>query len=228
MGEVIRKQASIEDIFADVRTTQERAAARGGVFQELAEQRLGPMLALVNGVEAQIMEAEAKAGPAVAALSAESGKADKLLGKVADDVWNALGRPAVDPYLSLLFPGGIAPYTDGDVTTQAGRMDLLVSLLRSPLHPRLSADVRVGAAEAVEAAAASLRVTVEQAMVARTQVDLLGRVRTALARAAQMELANLKRLYKAHGLREVDIHEVIPARSRASARKVATEAAPVG
>lgn len=228
MGKVIRKQASIEDIFADVGTTYERAVVRGGTFQALAEQRIGPVLAVVNHVEAQIAAADAQAGPALAALGAENIKADKLLGKVSDDVWNALGRPAVDPHLSLLFPGGTALYTDGDVAAQPRRMELLVSLLRSGVHPRLPADVRDAAADAVEAAAASLRAKVEPAMAAKTQLDMLGRVRTALARAAQMELANLKRLYKGHGLREVDIHEVIPTRSRASAKKASEPAAPVG
>ncbi|MDI1480305.1 hypothetical protein [Polyangium sp. y55x31] len=227
MGKVIRKQASVEDIFADVGTTYERAVARGGTFQALAEQRIGPVLAVVTHVKAQIAEAEAKAGPAVAALAAENIKADKLLGKVSDDVWNALGRPAVDAHLSLLFPGGTALYTDGDVATQPRRMELLVSLLRSGVHPHLPADARDTAADAVEAAAASLRAKVEPATAAKTQLDMLERVRTALARAAQMELANLKRLYKGHGLREVDIHEVIPTRSRASAKKAAEPAAPV-
>ncbi|MDC3988480.1 hypothetical protein [Polyangium jinanense] len=228
MGEVIRKRAPVKDIFADTRTTYDRAVVRGGTFQALAEQRLGPVLAVVSNVEAQIAEVEAKAGPALAALSAENGKADKLLGKVSDDIWNALGRPAVDPHLSLLFPGGIALYTDGDVATQPRRMELLVSLLRRQVHPRLPGDVREAAANTVEEAAALLRAKVEPAMAAKTQLEMLGRVRTALGRAAQMELANLKRLYKGHGLREVDIHEVIPTRSRASGKKGAEPAEPVG
>ncbi|MDI3291870.1 hypothetical protein [Polyangium sp. 15x6] len=224
MGEVIRKRAPVEDIFGDTRTTYERAVVRGGMFQALAEQRIGPVLAVVSHVEAQIEEAEAKAGPAIAAMQAENGKADKLLGKVSDDIWNALGRPAVDPHLSLLFPGGIGLYTDGDVATQPRRMELLVSLLRSQVHPGLPADVREEAANAVEEAAALLRAKVEPAIAAKTQLDMLERVRTALGRAAQMELANLKRLYKGHGLREVDIHEVIPTRSRAAKKKGAEPA----
>ncbi|MDI1450217.1 hypothetical protein [Polyangium sp. 6x1] len=225
MGQVIRKDGSVDVIFEDVQVTRERAVARGGVFQDLAEQRLGPVLAMVSHVDAEIAQAEAKAGPALAALAAENDRADKVIGKVSDDLWNALGRPALDPYLNLLFPGGIAPYTDGDVAAQPRRMDLLVSLLRSHVHPRLPAEPCDAAANAVEAAAASLRARVEPSMAARTQLDMLGRVRSALARTAQMELANLKRLYKGHGLREVDIHEVIPARSRPSTKKTAP---PVG
>jgi hypothetical protein len=41
-------------------------------------------------------------------------------------------------------------------------------------------------------------------------VRQLGRVKTALARVAQMQLANLKRVYKAQGFSEADIHAVIP------------------
>ena len=227
MGQVVRKDGSVDNIFEDVRVTQERAVARGGVFQELAEQRLGPVLVMVSSVEAQLAEVEAQAGPALAALGVEHDKANKVLGKVSDDLWNTLGRPALDPYLSLLFPGGLAPYTDRDVAAQPRRMELLVALLRSHVHPRLPAADRDAAVNAIEAAAASLRARVELAMAARTQLEMLGRVRTALGRTAQMELANLKRLYKGHRLREVDIHDVIPARSRASGKKMTPAPAPV-
>jgi len=224
MGKVIRKDGSVDGIFEDVRVTQERALARGGVFQELAEQRLGPVLAMVDSVEAEISEAEAKAGPALATLEVENDKANKVLGKVSDDIWNTLGRPGNDPYLSLLFPGGITPYTDGDVAGKPRRMALLVSLLRRHVHPRLPTEARDAAANIVEAAATSLRARVEPSMETRIQLEMLGRVRNALGRTAQMELANLKRLYKGHGLREADVHEVIPARIRVSAKKKAASA----
>ncbi len=51
MGVVIRKDAAAEDIFRDVRVTLANAAARGGVWQELASARLGAIrqLADANG-----------------------------------------------------------------------------------------------------------------------------------------------------------------------------------
>ena len=45
------------------------------------------------------------------------------------------------------------------------------------------------------------------------RVTLLQREKTALGRAAQMELAHLKRLYKSEGFSEADIHSVIPDRT---------------
>lgn len=41
---------------------------------------------------------------------------------------------------------------------------------------------------------------------------MLSHVRTALAKVVQAELANLKRLYKAEGFTEAEIHGVIPDR----------------
>ena len=48
----------------------------------------------------------------------------------------------------------------------------------------------------------------------RIQLQQLQRAKTAIAHSAQMELANLKRLYKAAGFSEADIHSVIPDRPR--------------
>jgi len=41
-------------------------------------------------------------------------------------------------------------------------------------------------------------------------VEMLGRMRTVMARSSQRELAALKRLYKAEGFTEAEIHTVIP------------------
>jgi hypothetical protein len=58
------------------------------------------------------------------------------------------------------------------------------------------------------------------------KLEMLGRMRDAVARAAQMELSALKRIYKAHGLSEAEIHTVIPAHTRAGRKK--NGAAPKG
>lgn len=51
MGEVIRKNAAVGDIFADVRSTLINAAAKGGEWKDLADAQLGSLLA--QAVEAQ-------------------------------------------------------------------------------------------------------------------------------------------------------------------------------
>ena len=41
-------------------------------------------------------------------------RADKVIGKVSDDVWSAVGRPTSDIAIDLLFPGGNAFYKAGE------------------------------------------------------------------------------------------------------------------
>ncbi len=48
----------------------------------------------------------------------------------------------------------------------------------------------------------------------RIRLQRLQRAKTAIAHSAQIELANLKRMYKAQGFSEADIHSVIPDRPR--------------
>jgi hypothetical protein len=43
---VIRSNAAVDDIFADVQTARDNAVATGGVARSLAEARLGPVLAI--------------------------------------------------------------------------------------------------------------------------------------------------------------------------------------
>lgn len=221
MGEVIRKDAPAEDIIGDVRATLHNATAKGGSFRELAEQRLVPVLTLFDGVEAQRNAARAEAEPLLAKVEAESARADDALSKVADDVWNAVGRPTADPALSILFPGGMAyyaDYEDGDITGQADRLEVLAQLLGSGIHPKLSLDKAQTAAAEVKQAAATLRATVEATRLPLERLSVLDRIRTAVAKSAYVELVHLKRLYKAAGFGETEIHTVIPDRGRARRR----------
>jgi hypothetical protein len=107
-------------------------------------------------------------------------------------------------------------------------MEVLAQLLTSNLHPNLEPQQAQAAADAVRAAALTLRQAVEAARGPLARVGVLERVHMALARSAAMELSRLKRLYKAAGFREAEIHAVIPDRSRSkkAAKAGATKTAP--
>jgi hypothetical protein len=225
MGEVIRKNAAALAILLDARTTLRNARERSGEVQRLADEKLAAVLTLADDVETRLRAARDEAAPLLAAVAVQNDLADRLLGRVSDDIWNLVGRPASDPALDILFPGGVTYYADGDVDEQPERMDLLVELLRSGIHPHLPAERAAGLAAEVADASGLLRAKVEAARPVEVRVALLGRVHAALARTAQIQLAALKRMYKANGMSEADIHKVIPDRpSSTSAGKIETPA----
>ena len=212
MGDVVRRTAAVDDIVADVKTTLGRARARK--WKATAEERLAPIVALIDATEARRTAARTEVAPLAAAIAAADDRADRLLGKMADDIWNDVGRPANDPALSLLFPGGVAYYADGEDDEQPDRMDLLAELLEAGVHPRLDRAVAGERAKAIRTEAALLRTAHDASRGPRLRMRLLERVRTALGRAAQMELAHLKRRFRAEGFSEAEIHGVIPDRPR--------------
>jgi hypothetical protein len=210
MGEVIRKNAATVDILAYARTTLNNAKQRGGDVQRLAEEKLAPTLLLAEDVTGRMQTASTEAAPLIAALDAENDVCDDLLARVQDDVWNLVGRPASDPALDVIFPGGIGYYAEGEVNSQPARMLLLAELIRASIHPRIPAERATAFAAEITEGANRLRAKAEAAATARDRANLLKRMQTALARTTQLQLAALKRLYKAHGLSEADIHRVIP------------------
>jgi hypothetical protein len=236
MPETIRKTAARDDILEDFKTTHLNAMARGGVAATLAEQRLLPILKIIASVKAQQDTVTAFAAQLLATLAVADRSADKAIGKVSDDVWNDIGRPGSDPAFELMFPGGNAFYVDGDVTEQPDRMDLLVELFNSNVHPKVSAAVAKASIATITAESNALRAAVEAARPTRAKLLLLDRVLTAVVRSAAIELANFKRLLKANGFTETDAHTIIPDRSSAPAKKEApvapappaTAAAPAG
>ncbi len=219
MGSTIRPNAAAADIFKDTRAAYTNAAARGGVALTHADATIGPVLAVVDNVDGQITATQKQSAPLLSALDVADGHADDLVNKVADDLWNAVGRPAADPYLTILLPGGSGFYVDGDVAEQPDKMLLFAGLLRAGIHPRLAKADADTAADAIEDESKDLRAAVEAAHGPRTKLQLLERTLQALAKAAALQLAAYKRLLKASGLSEADVHAIIPDRPRPEGKK---------
>jgi hypothetical protein len=216
MGDVIRRTAAAEDIFADVKTSLVRAQARGGEWKALAEGQLGELAGLIETIEGRQRTANTERIARQAVADAAVEKADSVVGKVADDIWNAVGRPASDPALSLLFPGGVRYYLQAPANERHHRLELLASLLESGIHAKLDPVVAKAAADAIRPQIAVVRAALETAAAAQAAARLATRMVSSLAQAAQLELANLKRRYRSEGFSEADIHQVIPDRPLAT------------
>src|SRR5262245_52576224 len=107
MGEVIRKGAAVDDIFADARTARHNGIAKGGKIKTIVEDEIGPMVVMIDTIDGDLAVAEKAAAPKTAAIKAANEEADDLLARVYDDLWNDLGRPGHDRGLALIFPGGV-------------------------------------------------------------------------------------------------------------------------
>lgn len=217
MGDVIRKDAAADDIIADARATLDNARSKKGIWQTLAEEKLAPSLAVVEVVVKSLEQATRDAAPLVSAVHAVDDRGDSLIGKQADEAWNLLGRPASDPYYDLLYPGGIAAYTEGSDEEQPLRMLQLATLLEAGIHPRLDTAFTKNAAIELRGMAAEYQAALDAARPLKVQSQLLSRTKTTLARGLQLGLSNLKKRYKSEGFSEAEIHTVIPDRPRTKA-----------
>lgn len=212
MGEVIRRSAAVDDIFADLRTTYTSAQAAGGVFQTLADETVKPALVLCEAIDAKMRAAQAKAAPLVAAQEARNAAADRLVARVSDDVWNEIDRPGRDPQYDLLFPNGITYYTEITDEEQPARMELLAELLEAGMHDRLDPAKGKDYGQQLRKEAAAFESAIDAARKPRAQATMYERMRTATLRSAQGVLASYKRRLKAQNIPEARIHAIIPDR----------------
>lgn len=217
MGEIIRRDASADDIIADAEETIRQAAAKGGVWNDLAGERLVPSVALLRRINSDLEMTALAVVKLEAQLDVFDGHADDFLAAKADEMWDLVGRPGFDPAYSLIWPGGASTYTDGSNEEQPDRMELLADLLDAGIHPKLDPAWGKAAAQEVRERVAAYRQRLEPVARGRTRVKLLSKAKVVLARAVQMELARLKRRYLSEGFTEPDVHQVIPDRPRAKA-----------
>ncbi len=212
MGQVVRKDRAAEDIVEDADKTLTNARSRGGRWQELAEARLAPSYTWFNDINEQRESADRAHAPRAAAIVTAKDQADRKIAKAHDIIWNEVGRPAQDAAFSVLFPDGTGSYSDGETAEQPDRMRVLVTLLGSNIHPKLSRQTATTCAAEILADAELLGNALTAGRETGARVKVLSRVRTALARVVHADLTSLKRLYKAEGFSEAEIHMVIPDR----------------
>lgn len=219
MGEVIGPTAAVDDIIDDLKGSLERAKVRGGEWKSLAENYLGPVVAVIVATEAQAAPVEAALEPLEYELLVINDDADDTIKSSSDMIWNKLGRPGNDVYLEVIFPGGTAVYTDAKPELQPARMHLLAELLDKGVHPTLDQAVASSCAQEIRAKADVFQAKVNAIAPLKNKLELLNSVRTALARAGRQRLVSLKRAYLAAGFSEADIHQVIPDRPSARSKK---------
>ena len=99
MGEVIKKNAAVVDILADLRAAYVAAKARGGVFAELGEQHLAPAIALVEPVEAELAQRLQWAEPAASRRDSLSpGRHQRRRSHQAGFYRHGYGAPSIGQY----------------------------------------------------------------------------------------------------------------------------------
>jgi hypothetical protein len=98
--------------------------------------------------------------------------------------------------------------------------------LDSRIHPRLPPEQAKVHAKEIRASAKDLRAAVDTLAGPNERVELLQRVRRALATVAHADLTSLKRLYKNAHFSQADIHGVIPDRPATAGRPKAAPGGP--
>jgi hypothetical protein len=220
VGEVIPKDGAVDDILTDLRATLDAATVRGAQLRADAERFLLQTTTLAEQVTRDLADQKRALVPLEQAVHARDARADDLLAASYDRIFNELGRPGRDPLLTLMFPGGFGGYTDVPDEEQPDLMDMLVELLLKGVHPGISSATVSEITAPITVAAAEYRTAVDALRAPRTRVKHLTRLRTTLARSGQVQLARLKRHWKAEGMSEADIHQMIPDRPSARPPKL--------
>lgn len=228
MGQVIRSTAALDDIEADVRTSEQRARERPGPIADAAAARLAPAIGVMDSAKAILSGAEAAESAGWTVVSARNREADIVIGATRDEMWNALGRVRQHAAMTHTFPGGIETYTSGDVKGQPVLMQVLVSRIPTAEAPQWTPELRQGWIASIEAA----RVPLAEAVAAYLPLDAALTVaeagRRSAVRSAHSKLTAFKRDLKNLGLTETQIHEIIPDRSRDEGKRGGDGGDPTG
>lgn len=223
MGEVIDKDAALDDIEADVREAYQKAVARGGDIAAAAEQRLGGAITAIDDANAILDGAREAERVAWTVVLARDEEADATTGSVRDEMWNALGRTPSHPAMNHVFPGGVRTYTSGSPLRQPVLMQVLETRIPTAETAQWTAEMRSGWIARIAAARAALEEAVNAYRPLEAALQVAEAGRRAAIRAAHARLTSFKRDLKSQGLSEAQIHQIIRDRPRSKKKKGSTE-----
>lgn len=221
MGTLISKNMGHSAIFTDLDITVNNSAAAGGKIAEIAAAELLPVYKLIEGLEGELAAAKKTAAPLVSMVDATRKKTEDTVQFVYDLTWNRVGRPAMDPKLSLLFPSGASHYIVGDADKLPDRVELLAGLFEKGIHPNLTEAQYKESSDMLRAVAHEHRTALDTARAPLAAVELLERTRMSMGKLAQVTLSNFKRMLKAASYNEARIHEIIPNHAPVASKKAA-------
>jgi hypothetical protein len=202
MGDVAIRDGTEAAILAEARAALQAFAAKGGAWKRAAEEKLAPILSLLAGILAELAKARGAEAPVTAAVIAASERGEACIERVYGALKDALGRPAFDAAMAILFPGGTGFYTAGSADDQPDRMELLAQLLEAGVHPKVPIEAARALAKETRGAARALREAVDAARIPRARVRLLEEAVLVTAASAQAELVALGQLLESGGLNE--------------------------
>jgi hypothetical protein len=236
MGNLIRKLAAADSILRDLGIVQSIALARGTPFDEDASRFLDAPLAVADAHRARIAALDVDLRGVRAEQLVADAACDGVVCRIKDVLWNRIGRVKGDPLFNQVFPSGVATYKDAGPLAKAARVRLLAGVLESSKHPMLTPDVVAPYAIELRAVAATLEAINARLAPILLAMELVRAQYAVNAREAQVQLARLKRYWKAMGMTESAVHAIIPDRpvsapfeasAEASAEGATTSEAPV-
>jgi hypothetical protein len=226
MGEVVRPGAGREEIRRDVADTVRNADRKGGAVAGEAHAWLDPVVARAVAAESADATATAAVDEAYAQVLTLDDRADSVIKRIRDELWNAIGRARDAAVMKDVFPGGVQTYTDTNVRVQPLLMQVLEGRIAAIDHPAVAPAMRDGWVAAVRAAREPYATAVEALRAAEALDAVTSRTNADAVRALAVALAKLKRAYLNLGLTEAQIHEIIPDAKRRAPTTPAEPPAP--
>jgi len=212
MGSVVSADDAREAQIEDGTKALANARARGGQVQIDAETKLAPVLALVAATEEEASALAQKAIEARARRGVANDAADAVVVEALDDMFEAGGRTRNDPIMAVAAPGGATPITAAALESQPVRMKLVAKVLARLAHPKIAPELLQAASARIAQAADPLAKVVRETADAIIEAEMADQVLTALARLVRNELMGLKRMWIGRGMKDSEIHEIIPDR----------------
>ena len=210
MARMIHSSSSLHLVVATLETTLRVAADTNPRVDALAQEFLDEASAQARTALDARRSTEAALAVAREVRNTRAREAHLAVGRCYDELYNHLGRPRSDVHLAVIFPDRASTTKTVPIPQRAAALRDLATVLENTPLPRLPEDRCDAMADEIRNAADALDQAAKAAAVAEAALARHRRVGNALAKAGRQQLMSLKRVLMGRGVREVEVHRIIP------------------
>ena len=223
---LISANAALKSQIDDFATTLRRAKKVGGPIDALAQEYLADSMIYIEAAQADAKVSTDASNDAADSLLVGLRRVHLAVGRIYDECWNLLERPAENPWLKLAFPNATSTVTAARPSEQPLRLRHAARILRTRPHPRIDPARAAALATELEGLADDLQALVTARDDARNTQALDASVLKAQVQLGHHQLALLKKAMLADHLSEAEVHRIIPGHSASKGKPEPEDGAP--
>lgn len=202
------ERITTQEMIEALTMTLANARTEGEPYQSKAEVHLGPIEAILLHIGIERRNGDEALQHEQTKLEHLDQKAETIVDKRANEIWELIGCPDYDPIYSILFPS--AAQDGATIQSKAERLSVVADLLSNAMHPKIESAHATLVAQEFRSLYNAYQDHFAEISKRQLRKKSLDDFEASVACIGLLALGTLRRTLRTMGVEDLDIQTVVP------------------